>query len=265
MNDTPETTTEFLPDVANRYRILDILFKNPVDCPIEKIVENINNMTSDNIRSTITRIRRDKNSNLKFVLMNNTITTTINGKKPTEKDIKQNLIDGNNNIDPRTKPRGKSDGRKIIKGSTASGIINLLNKCPDGLSCIDLQNKLKKTKTSIYSAIYMLRKNGYRITQFGEMYSFQNNPNENKSEYTPQHHYQYKNDEIKQIIPLNKLNNELIPKEYYKSFENLPDNDKLECINFLKKSIYYRKSALAIIESNQLALELCKNLIEKDG
>ena len=51
-----------------------------------------------------------------------------------------------------------------------------------------------------------------------------------------------------------------ITPELKTAFNNLQDNDKIECINLLKKSIYYRNTAVALIEANQTAFDFCSIL-----
>ena len=91
------------------------------------------------------------------------------------------------------------------------------------------------------------------------IYILKHSPNETTSQF----HHQYKDNKIQQTTPP-KNNNQLIPVEYQNSFQNLPDNDKIECVNFLKKSTYYKKCALALLESNEIAFEFCRSLIEKE-
>lgn len=267
MNQTTEATKtnkndigDFQPEVSNAYKILDILYRNPIKCSFKTIQKHYD-MSDAAIRSAIKRLREKRGRTHNFHLRNKLITTKIRGKKPTIEDIKQNIIDGNNNIDPRTAPRGP---RTIDNGNfnTSIRIFELLEKNPEGIKITDLMNELNLKKQSIYGSIYLLRRKGYKIKTKFDKYKLINSEPKNKIDKTSQYNFEYKNNEVQQR---KSNNNGLIPTEYLKDFENLPENDKLECINLLKKSLYYKKSALSLLESNQMAFELCQNLIEGEN
>ena len=55
--------------------------------------------------------------------------------------------------------------------------------------------------------------------------------------------------------PTNKTNNKaLIPKGFRSTFKALSESDKADCIDMLRKSLYYYKSALSLLESNKEVL-----------
>lgn len=127
--------------------------------------------------------------------------------------------------------------KKALCSTSYDVIASALSKNPDGLTCIEIAKVLKVSKEAATNRIYHARQKGYLI-------EFKNG----------RYYYQGMKSLVKIVEqPMSSENNraiDLIPKEFHEPFINLSEADRIDFIDMLRKSIYYRKSALSILESN---------------
>lgn len=265
MNDTTEATTEtneipkFHPDVSNRYRMLDKLLNNPLNYSLDVLKKELK-MTDSGLRSTIGRIRKDKKRGYKIIIINKNLSIRVKGKKPTIENIIQNIHDGNESLKYYRNNTGvkaiMTHQEMVNKASNhRDNLLRILERYPDGIKMEDLINESGFDHQQIYNITHALRKKGYRVLSTNGIYKL------------------YENDSNEVIIPKKPkpspkspalpFNSSLIPPEYMGMFNNLPDNDKVDCIDMLKKALYYRSSAIALIESNQLAFNFVKQYSQR--
>lgn len=253
INNNENKFPKFKIDVLQRYLFLDELLRNPIKYPIEKISKKLN-LTECGVRSTIGRIR-DQFKQYEITILNKLITIHVHGKKPQEKDIINNINDANNfNNKKRYETLAKN---RTTKSPNYEKLLQILKKHPDGIHVESLIKKTNLDKSTIYTSIYALKRKKYNIimTEHGYKIIKQNKSN-NEIIIPPINN---------KTLPQLDFKNSLIPPEYKELFNNLPDNDKIDCINMLKKSMYHFKTAIALIEANQIAFNFCKELTEKGG
>jgi biotin operon repressor len=143
----------------------------------------------------------------------------------------------------------KDNGLYKLKGKEApykNELFNLLAANPDGLTIQEIVDKLNTTKNALSNRLWYLRRKGIEIV-------FENF----KYKLTNKHSSDIKQNETKII-----QNNSLIPKQYREVFLSLSDNDKTDCLDMLRKSLYYHKSALSLLESNKEVLSFISSIEE---
>lgn len=256
----PEEIT-FKDTALKIYRVLDFLLRNSEGISLEDIAREFN-ITIDGVRSTIGRLRNKKGYN--FILANKIVRTRVKNRKPKPEDIIENIQNANNdtnNVGKNFHKEYKTENQ--IEASEAyQQIIDILKTNPAGITTEDLTEKLQIEKQRLYNLCYALRKKGYNISFANNHYTLQSGTpkiqsQKNRHPKKGKYNYKYNDGEITQVAP---VKNQLIPPEYKEAFENLPDTDKVECIKLMKKSVYYYKSALSLMESNQLAYNLLSNI-----
>lgn len=247
---------------AHRWSIyLDYLFKNCNGVHINTAAKDLN-VTESGMRTIIKRIRELKRKTITITILEKIITTKINGHFPTKEDIENNIKEGNerkclsgikNNV-PQLEQRQQAQTNSKL-------IIDILKQHPEGISIEYLIDNLNTTKQSIYNYMNKLRSRKYNIVNMKGLYYLIDE--KHTTEVTKKkYNYSYnKNGIVEHENPDKSIKkNNLIPIEYKTSFENLPDNDKIECINLMKKSMYYYKSALSLMDTNQMAFNLLSNM-----
>lgn len=272
MNEKPSTTPliekiDLPKNAPKQYKLLDILLRNPKGVPISELTEKLN-ISVTAIYSTIGRLRKKKNTKYKIIVSAGIIVIKVNGESPTEKDIIENINNLNKSIlNYKQSPLGRLNKNSNDKMSfnemcdrskrTQETIINLLKMYPDGVHTNEIINKTKLENQKLYNVIYSIRKKGHNIICNKGVYKLINEPNKDISDNTEKRIIKHNNN-----INL-QFDTSLIQNEYIDAFNNLPDTDKIDCIDMLKKSLYYKKSALALIESNQIAYNFCKKLTNR--
>lgn len=117
------------------------------------------------------------------------------------------------------------------------------NSGPDGISTNDLLKKLKTTRSSVYSQVNLINKKpGYnRIVNKGGVYFLSN---EKKGEYISQRKsiQNIKNPDLSDIIP----------QRYLKIIPNLSETDRADLLDMIKKSFFYKLTAIALLEAHNL-------------
>lgn len=143
------------------------------------------------------------------------------------------------------------DNAPVQKNSLSpiyNAIIKALSENPNGLTNLELTKICGTDKKTIINRIWYLRnkfkynipiKDGKYYYQKGSLNSPQNPVNNTKD---------------------TNHSNSLIPKQYHDIFIKLSDNDKRDCIDMLRKSLYYQKSALSLLESNKEVLSFVTSI-----
>lgn len=258
-NDT--NTVVFNNNVYKKYLIIDYFLKNYQGVSIDNVMDKFN-LTDSGLRSAIERIRT--NPKYKIKIENKIITIKVKNRNPIENDILENITKANNDkkyFKHNFQKKNKSNKNKNI--NVTPRILIILKKYPEGINTENLLIEASVDRQTLYNSCYALRKKGYNIEQKNGIYKLLNDtpqPEIKSKSKKGNYNYKYKNGEIEKI---STVKNQLIPEDYKKAFLNLPDNDKIECINLMKKSAYFYKSALALMESNQFAYDLI-NQIKRD-
>lgn len=260
---TTEEQTEILPEAPATLRVLDYLLRNAHGIGIEEVINEFS-LSESGVRSTLGRIRAKKGNPYQITVENKIISVKIRGRWPTETDILNNVKNGNYQI-------GRNPGYNFHKRQgevpepppdSLTGnvnydqIVDLLRSNPDGVKSSDILEELEISSQYLYNSVYAIRKKGINIVFSNGIYYLKNGKPKAR---TSGNRYKYKNNEIVKAHPRLKINN-FIPPEYKEAFENLPDKDKVECINLIKKSTYYKNAAIALMEANQTAFDFCSTL-----
>ena len=262
--------SELMLEAPKKYKCLDTLLRNPIGYPIDKLVEGFD-ISDSGIRSMIGRIRNQKKPNYQITIFEKKLTTKVNGHIPTQEDIDENIALGNEAIGyvnqgvikrMQAKSGQNVDYRTMKEKAQEFQIrlANLLSVHPQGISINEICEKFECEKQYVYNVSYSMRKKGINIISNNGIYRLihgtpKETPKSNSTIYEPQ----------SQPPALIQTKSQIIPPEYSDMFNRLPDSDKIDCIDMLKKSLYYKKSALALIESNQIALNFCKTLSPNGG
>ncbi len=136
---------------------------------------------------------------------------------------------------------------KLPKKKTAlDKITDLFLKYPDGITPIELAKISGINKNALSNRIYYIRKRGHNVVFKDDKYYLL--PSTTKE-----------NPVIRETIttketPATRETKALIPNQFRDTFKSLSDNDKADCIDMLRKSLYYYKSALSLLESNKEVL-----------
>lgn len=116
-------------------------------------------------------------------------------------------------------------------------IVEAIHNSPNGLTRDELSKMFDITVSAVANRIFNLRKKGYDIKNVMGRY-----------EVPPASVMVTKSASLPKDIPAEK--NLKIPTGYQKAYKNLSDSDKIDFTDMLRKSIYYQKSAMALLESN---------------
>lgn len=276
-HDSQTTGTQFnenyLQDGAPiTIKVLDFLMRNAHGVHLETVMQTFN-LTDSGVRSAIGRIRKKKNTPYQIMIVNKVISIKVRGKWPVEKDIIENIEYGNAQIgknpgynfhkkqpNKRSEPEKENapmdEQPKRTGHETYDAILDLLEQYPQGIKTDDLLNEIGIERQQLFNAVYSIRKKGFNI--FCKKGVYQMKPGKPQINHQ-KNHFTYKNNEVVKTAPRKKPYG-FIPDEYKEAFENLPDNDKIECINLMKKSIYHRNAAIALMEANQTAFDFCSAL-----
>lgn len=133
------------------------------------------------------------------------------------------------------------NSNKIRRNPTnkTQGTFDLIKASPDGITPEELAEKFDCDASIISSRIYRIRESGENIKfKFGKYHYVDGSKN------AP--------DKTIESAPNTNetMANKLLPKKYQPAFINLSDNDKVDCIDMLRKSLYYHKSAISLLESS---------------
>lgn len=125
--------------------------------------------------------------------------------------------------------------------------LELLRKNPDGMAPEKIAKECRCKKENISSRIFYLKQKGFNIINKNGKYFYVGESEPTVSKVVPT---------SAGVIPTNKSTNKssittLIPKHLHSTFLKLSDSDKIDCIDMLRKSLYYHKSALSLLESNE--------------
>ena len=280
MDETHESQTtnddiQIDPDAPQTNKMIDYLLRHANCAPIDEMAQFFN-ITDSGIRSAIGRIRAKANNPYQFTLVNKVIKTKVRGKLPTQADIIANIKYGNEQIgrNPGYHFHHKTNEKKdespqiaIDDESMQTGhelydnIIQMIIKNPDGIKTVDITKTLKISKQQLFNSCYAIRTKGINIVNKSGIYYIKPGPvkinhSKNKRE---KNRFLYRNNEVVKAAPKTKISG-FIPPEYQTAFENLPENDKVECINLIKKAMYYKNAAIALMEANQTAFDFCSTL-----
>ena len=156
----------------------------------------------------------------------------------------------------------KSNGRgfykllgegNIVKPFAYDTILKALSKNKNGLTRGELAIQCDCNEKRIAYLIFVLRKKGHDIKFYDSKYFLLENTD---TKSLPKETVQP--DNIPVNNPASTIN--LIPKRYLKIFKTLSESDKIDCLDMLRKSLYYRKSALSLLESNEEVLSFVTSM-----
>lgn len=198
-------------ELPRKEKIISLLKENPDGISIEKIKEKLN-CSSKDVRNSLYLI-----------------------KKSIKVTSKNNLYSINDIDFVKTPIRSTT-----IRSTT---ILDILRKSPDGISVADLMQMTNLKKSNITGRICYLRGKGYKIITYDGAYKLiekDTPPKSNSQDFAGNQ---------KPSSNKQNISSDLIPKKYQEIFRSLSDNDKMDCIDMLGKSIYYHRSALSLLES----------------
>lgn len=142
---------------------------------------------------------------------------------------------------------------KFKKGSIRRKIIEILAKYPDGLTLEQMisQSGLSykqfmgcKTKIAYFSNL--------KVLHIDDIYKLEYiNPTPDKSDPSPD------NDNNNDLASINS-SYKLLSPDYINRLKALPEIDKQDVLEMLKKAYYYQKSAINLIEANELISSINK-------
>lgn len=137
---------------------------------------------------------------------------------------------------------------KLPKKKTAlDKITDLFLKYPDGITPIELAKISGINKNALSNRIYYIKKRGHNVVfKDGKYYLL--------SSTTKKESPVIRETSTTKEPPATRETKALIPEQFRNSFKTLSDTDKSDCIDMLRKSLYYYKSALSLLESNKEVL-----------
>lgn len=137
---------------------------------------------------------------------------------------------------------------KLPKKKTAlDKITDLFLKYPDGITPIELAKISGINKNALSNRIYYIRKRGHNVVFKDDKYYLLPSTTKKESPAT-------RETSTTKETPATRETKALIPNQFRDTFKSLSDSDKSDCIDMLRKSLYYYKSALSLLESNKEVL-----------
>ena len=234
------------PQMTKILLIIHLLLKNPEGITYDEIIK-VTNCTKDSIYSLLKRIRKHKTYDYSIMSINKIVRILVSGNKPTETDIQNNIEEIKNYS--RSKARSNNGHTKI---RNFEKLISILKNNPNGISTKTIMKNLGLKKNSLYSMIYALREKGFKITTKDGNYIIRHISDLDRvSENKPATIIPNSNNSL-----LNKNTNNPSLKKYIERIANLPNHDRIDVYDMIKKSIYYQKSAIALIEANEEIVQL---------
>jgi len=143
----------------------------------------------------------------------------------------------------------------VSNSSTSdNSLIKELEQHPEGCSTPELTKALNLKPSQVWNKVYYLKLSGYNIECVNHVYKLLPDSNEPRPA----------TNKIDNPRPpkksFTKNDDPLIPSQYYDTFQNLSESDKTDFIDMMRKSLYYRKSALALLESNEEVLSFLSSM-----
>lgn len=132
-------------------------------------------------------------------------------------------------------------------------LYQLLLDNPDGVHREDILKKLSITKSSLYTMVSHINKyaTDFNISNKRERYYLKTNSSKTKIQTI----------QSAQTTPsISHINKSFIPASLANSLKSLPVNDVHDLLDMYKKSYYYKKSAEALLEANQMIGALLQQL-----
>lgn len=133
------------------------------------------------------------------------------------------------------------DKRKAENQKKYKSVIDALTDFPDGITKKELSDSFNISPNALGNRIFSLRKKGHDIQFINGKYFL-------KATGSISPALVAKSVSLPKENPIEKKLK--IPAEYQDAYIKLSDSDKIDFADMLRKSIYYRKSAIALLESN---------------
>jgi biotin operon repressor len=251
--------TEY-PQMSKLLLIIHILLKNPEGATFKEITK-ITNCSTNAIYSILKRIRQHKTYDYSVMSLKHTARISVSGNKPTETDIQNNIEEIKNYS--LTNIRSNNACGKIRNYGNYDKLISLLKNNTNGISIKTIKNELKISGNKLYMMIFNLKKKGFQIESIGGNYITTHVPDSIEYDNIPKN-------KPATIIPnsnnslLNENTNIPSLKKHIERIANLPEQDRIDFYDMIKKSIYYQKSSIALIEANEAIIQL-NNQVTKGG
>jgi biotin operon repressor len=258
LNLSPEDLRKKYPNTPKYLLLTDILMRYPDGISHHYVRKffNINNKST--MHSAFKRVK-NRTKDIDVHSHNNLAFIRIGKKKPTDDDRKNVL----NEIANYNRPvlNSLSDNKYNLQTeSISNNIKKLLIDNPEGVSSENISSILKANMQSIYNAIYYLRSNGYKILQNNSIYYLESAPKILDNEITAIQNED--SNKPKQLQNNSKFNFSNINNSTIDKIRKLPEQDRIDVYDMLKKSLYYQKSATALMEANEVIIQL-HNEVEK--
>jgi len=120
-------------------------------------------------------------------------------------------------------------------------IIEMMEMHPEGISAVDIITEVKITMSSLYSAMHELRGVGCKIINTSGKYFLR------------------KKSATAVTVPQHQTT--LQTGKFAKGIRGLSETDLTDYLDMMKKSYFYRKSADALIEANEMVSQLRHTLL----
>jgi biotin operon repressor len=250
--------TEY-PQMSKLLLIIHILLKNPEGATFKEITK-ITNCNTNAIYSILKRIRQHKTYDYSVMSLKHIARISVSGNKPTETDIQNNIEEIKNYS--LTKIRSNNVCGKIRNYGNYEKLISILKNNPNGISIKTIKNELKTSGNKLYTMIFNLKKKGFQIESIGGNYITTHVPDSIEYDNIPDSYDNIPKKKLATIIPnsnnslLNENTNIPSLKKHIERIANLPEQDRIDFYDMIKKSIYYQKSSIALIEANEAIIQL---------
>jgi biotin operon repressor len=122
-------------------------------------------------------------------------------------------------------------------------LISLLESCPKGITSSEVKENLKITPSALYSLVYNLKKQGVKIKNKNRKYYLASQKNLPIVQQSTTHDDTFSN------------------QKHLNLMVHLSESDKHDYLDMLKKSIFYKLSANAIIQANNIINDIRQSTI----
>lgn len=252
----PESIKTKFPTVPKKYYVIDLLLRNPDGVSFAEIAEYVN-CNELAVYSTMKRIRQHKAKNYSVIIAEKKAKIKVSKKVPTGIDIQNNIEEMKNYSVSSIKSYTNVD--RSNSKIRYEKLVSLLKDNMSGININILVEKIGIPQQNIYSMIYQLKTKGFKITAIDGQYITTHIPKDFKGMATGRSISEKKlttsNNQSSSVISSFKEKKSL-PNGYIERIRRLPEHDRIDTYDMIKKSIYYQKSAVALMEANETIIQL---------
>jgi biotin operon repressor len=253
---SPKELRNKYPKALKYLFMIDILMRHPNGISNEYLRKELNINNTSSLHSAFKRLR-SKNCIYEVRSHKGIAFLLVNKNKPTEDDRKI-IVDKIINYQIPKYTSISSNDDYLCKNNISYLLNDMLINNPDGITADEISKTLNSSMQSIYNAIYYLRKIGNDIYRKNDKYYLNSATKNTAMKNIAMKNTAIKNNDIykPKLLQNDNINFSKIDNSTIDKIRKLPEQDRHDVYDMLKKSLYYQKSATALIEANETIIRL---------